>query len=395
MKVLVLHSELGVLRGGGENFTRNLFTAFARRGHRVAAAFVANHFGRYAIPLPEAIEPIPIRGWWSRTFGQQALRSIGGRLSLKNGLRTKWDHVQDAVDWRTVRWHHERFRRSVARRFAGRWRDFDVVYVHGDPLLAGDVAQHRPTVLRMLGPVEEQFVTAVRGVHAVCANGDALRHIRQVLGERVLDLPIGLDEQIFLPGPSDIRSRLGWNESHRVAGYVGRLTRFKGVDLLGAAFDEVSRRIPDARLLVVGSGDEEKHLRSTLARQIREGVVHIERDVGHDRLSDWYRALDVLVMPSRYENFSNAAIEAMACGVPVLASNVGGNPMLAANGGAWLFEAASAEALTGSLAEVLANRSEMQARGRNAAGSVRGNYSWAQTAQRLEEIIQSELRAER
>ena len=56
MNVLVLHSELGVLRGGGENFSRNLFTAFAERGHRIAAAFVADHNGRYPLPLPSAIQ---------------------------------------------------------------------------------------------------------------------------------------------------------------------------------------------------------------------------------------------------------------------------------------------------------------------------------------------------
>jgi hypothetical protein len=42
MKILVLHSELGVLRGGGENFTRNVFVAFAERGHDVSAAFIAD-----------------------------------------------------------------------------------------------------------------------------------------------------------------------------------------------------------------------------------------------------------------------------------------------------------------------------------------------------------------
>jgi hypothetical protein len=46
MKILVLHSELGVLRGGGENFTRNLFDALHKRGHQVVAAFLADEGGR-------------------------------------------------------------------------------------------------------------------------------------------------------------------------------------------------------------------------------------------------------------------------------------------------------------------------------------------------------------
>jgi len=235
----------------------------------------------------------------------------------------------------------------------------------------------------------------IRRVQAVCANGDALARVRQVLGDRAFELPIGLDEQLSKPGPSAVRSRLGWTEGHRVVGYVGRLTRYKGVDLLGTAFHEVWTRFPDARLLVVGSGDEEEHLRATLAAEIAAGVVHIESDVGHDRLYEWYRALDVLVMPSRYENFSNAALEAMACGVPLLASNVGGNPMLAANGGAWLFEPGAATALSDSLLRIVADDAEMEMRGRNAVDSVRGRYSWTATAQRLEDIIRSEMGADR
>ena len=64
MNVLVLHSQLGVLRGGGENFTRNLFVAFAARGHKVAAAFVprARNMALRAIAaLPLPARPAALR----------------------------------------------------------------------------------------------------------------------------------------------------------------------------------------------------------------------------------------------------------------------------------------------------------------------------------------------
>src|SRR5712691_9530403 len=111
MKVLILQSELGVLRGGGENFTRNLFTAFAARGHRVAAAFVTDRRGRYPIPLPSSIEPLPIRGWWSRKLGQATLSSVGSCIPFESRFRMGWDRVQEAICWRTVRWHDRRFQR--------------------------------------------------------------------------------------------------------------------------------------------------------------------------------------------------------------------------------------------------------------------------------------------
>jgi glycosyltransferase involved in cell wall biosynthesis len=159
------------------------------------------------------------------------------------------------------------------------------------------------------------------------------------------------------------------------------------VDLLAAAFRDLSKRLPEARLLIVGKGEEERTLRAVLAQQIASDIVHIESDVEHDKLPEWYRAMDLLVMPSRYENFSNAAVEAMACGVPVLGSDIGGNRIMAANDGAWLFESESIPALTDRLGAVLVDEAEMKARGCRAAQSVRGRYSWDATARRLEEII--------
>ena len=64
MKILVLHSELGVLWGGGETFTTSLFKAFARRGHDVSAAFVADRRSQYPRTLPDEFQAIPVPGRW-------------------------------------------------------------------------------------------------------------------------------------------------------------------------------------------------------------------------------------------------------------------------------------------------------------------------------------------
>src|SRR5262250_1786532 len=113
MNVLVIHSELGVLRGGGENFSRNLFTAFAERGHRVAAAFVADRRGRYPLTPPSAIQPIPIPGWWSSNLGQATLSYFGRFLPGEGRYRKQWDHIQAAISWRVFRWHKQRFQRRI------------------------------------------------------------------------------------------------------------------------------------------------------------------------------------------------------------------------------------------------------------------------------------------
>jgi len=391
MKVLVVHSELGVLRGGGENFTKNLFSAFAERGHHVKAAFLADHESRYPIPLPPNMEPLPIPGWWSRNAGQELFSLIRSQLPCNGRVRMLSDRVQEAVNWRVLRWHERRFQHRVERDFARLWDEFDAVYVHHSAVLASKIARRRPTILRLPGPAGAHLAPVLRAVHAVCANGDALSRIRTFLGDHAVELPVGVDGKRFTPEGSTIRSKLGWNCQDQVVGYVGRLTHLKGVDLLASAFHEIACVLPNVKLLILGSGAEERFIRATLAEEIAHERAHIESDVDHDIISDWYRAMDLLVMPSRYENFSNTMLEAMACGIPFLASGVGGNKLLGETGSGWLFEAASVSSLVFSLRRILEDRSAIMSRGKIGRRYVRSLYSWEASAKRLEEIMMFRL----
>jgi glycosyltransferase involved in cell wall biosynthesis len=391
MRLLVLHSELGVLRGGGENFSRNLFSAFSARGHRVAAAFVADLRSRYPLSMPAGIDPIPIAGWWSSNLGQSLLSAIGRRIPGESSFHGHWERVQDAVSWRTWRWHCRRFQRRVHEIFACRWKEYDAVYVHGDTTLASQVARHRPTILRLPGPVGPDLATKLKEVHAVCANGDALARVRQFLGDHVTELPVGLDTELFKPCRCSVRARLNWADEMVVIGYVGRLARLKGVDILADGFRRVCQTLPNVRLLMVGTGEEESNLRTALAPELKRGLVHFEPGVEHEELPNWYRAMDLLVMPSRYENFSNAVLEAMACGVPLLASDVGGNRMLASANAGWLFDSGSSASLAEHLQQIIQDRPNLRLRGAAAADYVRRQSSWSQTARQLEDIISMNL----
>jgi glycosyltransferase involved in cell wall biosynthesis len=391
LRVLLLHSELGVLRGGGENFSRRLFPAYAARGHSVHAAFAANRRGQYPLALPDGIEPIPIRGWWSSNLGQATFSAVKQRLTTNGPLRRYCDRVQEALSWRAFAWHTKRFRGRIVQEFADKWDEYDVVYVHGDTTLANAVARYRPTILRLPGPVTAELAPLLRGVHAVCANGDALVRVRSFLGEHAIELPIGLDTDAFRPGRSGIRDRLQWKERDFVIGYVGRLVHLKGVDLLAEGFRNVVQRRPDARLLLIGGGDQEAHIRKLLAGEFAQGRVHIESGVDHDYLADWYRTMDLFVMPSRYENYSNAIVEAMACGVPFLASNVGGNRQLSESAAGSLFETESIPSLTESLIRVIDDGDALDIQRQACTAAAARINSWTATAERLETIIVSRL----
>lgn len=140
--------------------------------------------------------------------------------------------------------------------------------------------------------------------------------------------PPGVDHSRFYPGSREAaRERLGLGSGPIIA-YVGRVQGLKGSDVALDAFELVTRQIPQATLVVVGgpSGPHgEREMRALKARAQRmEGRVVFSDPVPHRTLADVYRAADVLHVPSRSESFGLVAVEAQACGTPVVASKVGG-----------------------------------------------------------------------
>jgi D-inositol-3-phosphate glycosyltransferase len=138
----------------------------------------------------------------------------------------------------------------------------------------------------------------------------------------------GVDHGMFHPGDrvgARRELRLG---SNPVVLFVGRIQPLKGVDVAVRALGEL--RDPSAELVVVGGpsgpdgGREEDALHKLVAELGLEHRVRFVPPQPHDSLARWYRAADVCVVPSRSESFGLVALEAAACGTPVVAADVGG-----------------------------------------------------------------------
>jgi sugar transferase (PEP-CTERM/EpsH1 system associated) len=136
----------------------------------------------------------------------------------------------------------------------------------------------------------------------------------------------GVDTQRFAPGEKTrlaLRGELGIPEQSFVIGSVGRLVPIKDhATLLKAAASLAASGI-DLRVLLVGQGPEREKLENLAAETLR-GRVYFAGDSG--RVPEMLNAMDVFVLPSLNEGMSNTLLEAMASGLPVLATNVGGNP---------------------------------------------------------------------
>ena len=146
---------------------------------------------------------------------------------------------------------------------------------------------------------------------------------------RIAVVPCGVNLGMFQPIDKDeARKQLGLSDDDQILLFVGRIEPLKGVDiLLGAAAQLESES--DCFVLVIG-GDrnaragEMAHLRDLAAELGIAERVSFLGAVDHERLPLFYSAADICVVPSFYESFGLVALEAMACGTPVVASRVGG-----------------------------------------------------------------------
>ena len=154
--------------------------------------------------------------------------------------------------------------------------------------------------------------------------------------DRIEIVAPGVDHAYFSPGKREgARTALGLGEEP-VMLFVGRIQPLKGVDVAIGALDCL--RSTDARLLIVGgaSGREGDHeverIRDLISdNRLQDRVLMVEPKP-HYELSTYYRAADLCLVPSRSESFGLVALEAAACGLPVVASDVGGLRTLVEDG---------------------------------------------------------------
>jgi glycosyltransferase involved in cell wall biosynthesis len=146
------------------------------------------------------------------------------------------------------------------------------------------------------------------------------------------------------------REALGLPGNRPIVLWVGRMVPVKGLDVLLEAWAAVLRTIPTALLVLVGEGDE----RAALERRAASlgDSVRFAGARPHAELADWYRAADLLVLPSRSEGVPNVLLEALACGTPFVASDVGSVASLATPE-CEVVPAESPRALAGAIARAL------------------------------------------
>lgn len=221
-----------------------------------------------------------------------------------------------------------------------------IVKAHGSDVLQLHVAPARipPTISAMQS-----------ADHVIAVSQDLANKIvgLGVSTERVTRIYNGIDRQLFSPSDrSAARQRLGLQEVRTVL-FVGNLIQLKGVfDLLDACAVLTARETP-VRCYLIGEGP----LLKTLNNRIREKKlgewITIVGSVTNDQLPDWYRSADLFVLPSYSEGLPSVLVEATACGIPFVASRVGGIPEIAAHAASLLTSPGDPQQLADAILEML------------------------------------------
>jgi D-inositol-3-phosphate glycosyltransferase len=238
---------------------------------------------------------------------------------------------------------------------------------------------------------------ADRIVAATIAEVTQLRFLYKAPSEKLVVIPPGVDVSHFYPIPADeAKLYVGLKPDDRMVLFVGRIEPLKGVDTLIQAMSclqlKESRRV---HLAIIG-GDPSASPREMSGEMARLQKLCDDLSVGQtvvflgkrdqDRLPYYYSAAELLVMPSHYESFGMVALEAMACGTPVIASEVGGLAYLVRDGETgFTIPDQEPEALCEKISWLL-NDPELHRTMSSNAVAYAQDYAWEKVAKQIVEV---------
>jgi len=305
IRVLTLIESLG--RGGAERWVVTLDRHLDRTRftHHVVSLFNPN-------PLAEELKAQGTEVTCYGLRGPDALPAAVRRL--RRSIRSLRPHVV----------HTHLFAANVAGRIAAGGRPRVVTTLH-NPDYGKDAGRGwRYSVRTLLDRATGHLLTA----RFLAVSQHVAQDYRDHMGFQGIQVhPNGMDvgrwaDRIGHLTTDRCRRDLGVPPEAFLVLHVGRLHRQKGQDVLVRAFERLKRRVPSARLALVGVGGTEPQLRREVAKAGLDDSVHFAGQVAD--VTPWMRAATVFAFPSRFEAFGIALLEAMAAGLPTVVSGIQG-----------------------------------------------------------------------
>jgi glycosyltransferase involved in cell wall biosynthesis len=365
MHILILNSEYPPIGGGAGNASAHVAAQFEKLGHMVTV--VTSRFGKF--PFREQIGNITI----------YRVPSVRRRQDRSNPLE-QIVFVLSASFWTLSLIPH--FRPKATLAFFGvpsgaiAWlikMVYRIPYVIS--LRGGDVPGFRPYDFHFYHKLIAPFLRIIwRNASAVIANSNGLRHLAVTFDPRfeIPIIPNGVDLELYQTVERD------WLSPRLLS--VGRIVHQKGLDLAMHALGGLKDFNWEWR--IAGDGPQMQALQSLAQELGIDDRVFFLGWQSREQIIESYKQSNVFLFPSRHEGMPNALLEAMASGLPVIATCIAGNEELVAEGETgYLVPAEDIELLQATLKKILSDSTTRQQMGIAARQRVEENYSWESTAQ--------------
>ena len=394
MKILIVN-HFPLEGSGSGTYTKNLAMFLAKHGNEVAVVLPENEMN---FPRPEGVHLHPV------FFTPESGEAPTGALPFNFPCFTTHPRSNNTFAKLTdeqLDMYCDAFRTAIAEEV----ERFQPDVIHGQhvwilPTLAPEnvplvVTAHGTDLMgyskwaKMRGFAEEAMRRA-RKVIVISKDNQAL--VEQAFHEysnKTVYMRNGYNPMVFHPMDVDRAELIGsyglpYN-GEEVVLFAGKLTYFKGVDILLEAAKTYTKLNPNTITIIAGHGE----LRSDLEHQRDEAgldSVHFIGNVSQDNLSLLYNIADVDLVPSRREAFGLVAVEAMACGTPVIATNEGGLPDFVNNEVGALVDPESPDSLAAGVVSTLARVKADPEWGKRIYEYAEGNFSQERMIEELENL---------
>jgi glycosyltransferase involved in cell wall biosynthesis len=194
--------------------------------------------------------------------------------------------------------------------------------------------------------------------------------------ERIVTFPWGIDLATFSPGASELRTELGWQDNF-VLLHLRAWEHFYGAEAVLRAFLQLAPRHPNLRLLMPGDGSQASRFKRLIANSGFADRVHLPGKVSQADLPFFYRAADLYLSASKSDGSSVSLMEALACGVPALVSDIPGNREWVSEGQqGWLFPVGDGAALADKIERAMQDRAALRSMSQNARTTAEARADW-------------------
>jgi glycosyltransferase involved in cell wall biosynthesis len=371
MNITFINRMMGIKFGGGENFDLNMARVLKKRGHNIRF-IVGREWKKLSLPMDEdEFEVIYIKTPY--------LRDIHYKVQPTNVLN-KLISV-GALEFDLIL-----FEKQVLKYLKNdSWSD--IYQICGLPRLGAKLGDQKSTkqqfktVVRWPGPAGKRKIKYMQKCDINFANGDAYRIIKEKIYPNIKYVNLGIDIEKFTPIKKEDKKIIEFL-------FVGRIVPIKNIPFLIKGFIEAYQENKNIVLNIVGEGDKnEVEKVKNLSKEL-SNIKFLGKKTG-DELIKMYQKSDIFVLTSNYDNYPNVVFEAMASGLPVVATNVGGiSSQVIDKKTGYLVELNNIKELKNRILELSSNKELREKMGKLGRKRVEQEFSWEKSAEQLEKIYQ-------